>query len=198
MFFIRTESFKQFLKFYPIVSTIVAIHLIVFLLVNISLGLRELMIGWNLPILVDGQYWRLMTPIFTHTGAMHLLFNTFSLILFGPALEVMLGRIKFILAYLTAGLIGNVATLFLADLMYSHVGASGAIFGLFGIYLYLLFMRPELIDASSRQVIIVIVIISLVMTFQPNINIYAHLFGLIGGLAIGPILFAGYKGHFRI
>ncbi|MDQ0159227.1 rhomboid family intramembrane serine protease [Alkalibacillus salilacus] len=198
MFFVRTESFKQFLKFYPVISTLVAIHIIVFMISSLSMPFRELIVGSNLPILLDQQYWRLVTPIFTHFEPMHLLFNTFSLIIFGPALEVMLGRIKFILAYLAVGIMANVVTLFLAEMTYAHVGASGAIFGLFGIYLFLLLMRPELIDANSRQIIIVIIIVGVLLTFRPGINIYAHIFGLIGGLALGPILFARYKGHFRI
>ncbi|GAA0452545.1 rhomboid family intramembrane serine protease [Alkalibacillus silvisoli] len=198
MFFLRTESFREFLRFYPVISSIVVIHIIIFLAVNVSMDIRQLLTGWNFAILVHDQYWRLFSSIFVHIQPMHLLFNTFSLILFGPALEAMLGRFKFILAYLGAGVIANIATLYLADLATSNVGASGAIFGLFGIYLYLLFMRPELIDANSRQIIVVIVIVGLVLTFRPGINIYGHIFGLIGGLAIGPIIFARYKGRFRL
>ncbi|GEN47140.1 rhomboid family intramembrane serine protease [Alkalibacillus haloalkaliphilus] len=198
MFFIRTESFKEYLRFYPVISTIAVIHIIIFLLVNISTELRDLLSGWNFAIIYFDQYWRLISSIFVHVEPTHLLFNTFSLILFGPALEAMLGRFKFILAYLGAGIIANFATLFLASLATANIGASGAIFGLFGIYLYLLFMKPELIDSNSRQIIIIIVIVGLFLTFRPNINIFGHIFGLIGGLALGPILFARYKGKTRI
>lgn len=72
----------------------------------------------------------------------------------------------------------------------SHAGASGAIFGMFGLYLYLSFFRRDLIDHQSRQVVLVIIVLSLVMTFTgANINVYAHLFGLIAGVALGPIVF---------
>ncbi len=152
------------------------------------------LLGINYLISDAGEYWRLVTPIFVHLSLTHILFNSFSLILFGPALEVMLGKVKFILAYLTMGVLANVATLFLQPPIYSHAGASGAIFGLFGIYLYLLFMRPNLLDGDSRQIVIVIVAIALIMTFATSgINVTAHVFGLLAGLALGPILFANHS-----
>nr|WP_223155160.1 rhomboid family intramembrane serine protease [Alkalibacillus aidingensis] len=182
------------MRYYPVISAIIAIHIILFLGVNVSEELRLLLRGVNVYITEAGEYWRLITPIFVHIGLMHFIFNSFSLILFGPALEVMLGKTKFILAYLTTGILANVATLFLAGPWYAHVGASGAIFGLFGIYLYLLFMRPELLDANSRQIIVLIVIFALLMTFlRTGINIYAHIFGLLAGLAMGPLLFTHFK-----
>lgn len=190
--FTRTENLRTFLKLYPIISIIIGIHLLLWLLFflpiqNVHL-LLEKMIGFNYWI-AAGEYWRLITPIFLHSGFGHMIFNSFSIILFGPALERMLGKSRFLVAYFGAGFFANTATYFLEPLQYIHVGSSGAIFGLFGIYVYMVMFRKDLIDRNNSQIILTILVIGLVMTFvNSNTNIAAHLFGLLGGLALGPIL----------
>ncbi|MCD5325846.1 MULTISPECIES: rhomboid family protein [Pontibacillus] len=194
--FFRTESFQDFIRFYPVVATIIGIHIFLWLtgdLLHLSyfVQLERLGNGNNLAT-ADGEYWRLITPIFFHAGLAHMVFNSFSLVLFGPALEQMLGKGKFLLAYLGAGFAGNVGTFLLGPDFYLHVGASGAIFGLFGVYLYLIYAKKHLIDQANAQIVLTITVIGLVMTFiRPNINIYGHIFGLLGGLALGPIVTTG-------
>ncbi|SDJ68074.1 rhomboid family intramembrane serine protease [Salimicrobium halophilum] len=192
--FLRTESFQDFLKFYPVISFIVAVHIVLWLMMDVlslpfAVEWKQLGVGNNF-LINQGEYWRLVTPIFLHAGLSHMLFNSFSLVLFGPALERMLGKGKFIIAYLLAGIAGNVGT-YAAEpgAFYSHLGASGAIFGLFGIYAYMLFARKDLLDQASSQIITVIIALGLIMTFlQPNINVLGHLFGFIGGIALAPPL----------
>lgn len=192
--FIRTENFKDFLRFYPLVSGIVAINVLLWLITAVfSLPIGRLIyeLGIGINALVDqGQYWRLVTPIFLHGGLFHLVFNSFSLVLFGPALEQMLGKFKFLLAYLLTGIAGNFFTYFInPEAFYFHLGASGALYGLFGIYAYMTVFRKDLIDPSSAQIITVILVIGLIMTFlRPNINVYAHVFGFIAGVALGPAI----------
>lgn len=148
------------------------------------------MVGSNYYI-AAGEYWRLFTPIITHEAAGHLIFNSFSLILFGPALEQILGKFRFVLGYVGAGLIANIATLFMLPLSYAHIGASGSIFGLFGIYVYMLYNHRQYIDRANTQILLVVLGISLVSTFlNERINVMGHLFGLIGGAAIAPIILA--------
>lgn len=190
--FIRTENFRSFLRFYPIISIIVAMHIILWLLINspLPLGdtLAQQMVGFNF-LISEGEYWRLLTPIFVHGGFGHMLFNSFSLILFGPALERMLGKAKFITAYLFAGVIANIATYYLEPLEFAHVGSSGAIFGLFGIYLYMVIIRKDMIDQANSQLIMTILVIGLIMTFvNSNVNIVAHLFGFVAGAIIAPLI----------
>ncbi|OIJ21541.1 rhomboid family intramembrane serine protease [Anaerobacillus alkalidiazotrophicus] len=191
--FVRNESFRSFLRSYPVVSGIVTLHLILFLWMFLfpSLGgnlIFILGVGHNLSI-AQGELWRLVTPIFMHISPAHFLFNSFSLVLFGPALERLLGKWRFISIYILTGILANVATFYIGGLGYSpHLGASGAIFGLFGIYLYMVLYRKDLIDQDNSQVVITILVIGLIMTFvNARINVYAHIFGLISGAALAPI-----------
>ncbi|MBP2243243.1 membrane associated rhomboid family serine protease [Cytobacillus eiseniae] len=195
--FTRTESFKEFLRYYPVVSTIVSIHIVLYLFTIIpfipNLWLFEHFAGVNLYI-VEGEYWRLFTPIFIHNGFAHMLFNSFSLVLFGPALEQLIGKGKFIIIYLTAGIAANIATLIIEPLTYIHVGASGAIFGLFGFFMAMILFKKSKLSAANSQLIITITVIGVLMTFlQPNINIIAHLFGLLAGFLIGSVLLSDKK-----
>lgn len=193
--FIRTErSVQDFMRFYPIVSTIIIINLLLWLIIDIlhlQIGytIYNWGIGHNLSI-YHGEYWRIISPIFLHGGLGHVLFNSFALVLFGPALEQMLGKFKFIIAYLLTGVAGNLGTYVIDPLSnIPHLGASGAVYGLFGIYLFMVFFRKDLIDPGNAQIVTVIFLIGLFMTFiQPNINIAAHIFGFLGGFAIGPIM----------
>jgi rhomboid protease GluP len=189
--FTRTESFREFLRLYPIVSFIITIHIILYLLSILPFfpnqWFYETFSGVNLYIM-EGQIWRLITPTFMHSGFSHMLFNSFSLVLFGPPLERMLGKGRFLFVYLVSGLIANIATLLLEPLTFIHVGSSGAIFGLFGYYISILIFRKRWMTKESSQIILTLCAVSLIMTFiQPNINITAHLFGLIGGFLLGCI-----------
>ncbi|WP_017473799.1 rhomboid family intramembrane serine protease [Amphibacillus jilinensis] len=193
--FFRNESFKDFIRFYPVVSFIVGLQMIIWLLMFFNTTLGDTIYVWGVGsnILVGfGQYWRLITPIFLHHpfGITHVLFNSFSLIIFGPVLEQMLGKFKFISVYLFTGIMGNVFTYLVdTDSLTQHLGASGAIYGLLGLFIYMSFFRQDLIDPASKQIIIIFSLIGLVMTFlRPGINEAAHLFGFIGGIALGPII----------
>ncbi len=184
--FVRTENFRTFRRLYPIITTIVAIHLILWLVVQFSPTLLNLTIGFNL-FIWQGEWWRLITPIFLHASLTHFLFNSLSLVLFGPAVERMLGKAKFITFYLLGGILANVATLLLKPDIYSHLGASGAIFAIFGLYFYMVFLRPDLLDRANSQVILTILGVGLVMTFlNSNINVIAHLFGFFAGTVLAP------------
>ncbi|KIL52200.1 rhomboid family intramembrane serine protease [Jeotgalibacillus soli] len=192
--FVRTESLSQFLKLYPVVSALVVIHIVVYLLTSLPFGfgneLMNFIAGFNL-LISHGEWWRLVTPIFAHADLWHVLFNTFSLVLFAPALERLLGHIQFIVVYLLTGIIANVATWVIQPAMYLSVGASGSIFGLFGVYAAILFLFKKRAPFELRQVMLPLLIISVIMTFfQPNVNATAHIGGLIAGFGIGAFIFS--------
>ena len=179
------------------VSLIVTIHLVLYLLTILPIfpnnWFFETFSGVNLYIM-EGEVWRLITPTFMHSGFSHMLFNSFSLVLFGPALERMLGSGRFLFIYLFSGLAANVATLLFEPLTYTHVGSSGAIFGLFGYYIAIIIFRKTMMSQQNSQIILVLCAVSLIMTFlQPEINVIAHLFGLLGGFLVGAIPYFNKK-----
>lgn len=196
--FTRTENFKEFIRFYPIVSAITAIHILLYLLTILPFfpnqWFYETFSGVNLYI-TEGEVWRLITPTFMHSGFSHMFFNSLTLVIFGPALERMIGSPKFLLVYLVSGVIANAATLMLEPLTYTHVGSSGAIFGLFGFYIAIIMFRKRWLSKENTQIILILCVVSLIMTFlQPDINITAHLFGLLGGFLMGAIAYFNKKG----
>ncbi|PRO65902.1 rhomboid family intramembrane serine protease [Alkalicoccus urumqiensis] len=192
--FLRNERFSEYIRFYPIVSWLIAINLFIYVWTGFFpfLGGQEIQllgIGNNIAVLVYDEWWRLLTPIFLHATIMHVAFNSFALFLFGPALETLLGRFQFLLFYLGTGVFANVVYLFLGDPRISHLGASGAVYGLLGMYLYMAAVRKDLISRVNAQTITIIIIIGVIMTFiNPGINIIAHLFGMIAGAAVSPLL----------
>lgn len=210
--FIRTErSIKDFIYFYPVVSTLVIVNIALFLITDViplpaieslqqctppgypanTLGKQLFACGMGFnPFITHGEYWRLLTPVFLHGGLTHVLFNSFALVLFGPALEQMLGKFKFIILYFLAGIVGNIGTYLINPEMFQvHIGASGAIYGILGLYVFMIAFRKHLMDHSSTQIVMVILVVGLIMTFlRSNINVSAHIFGFIGGFALGPVI----------
>lgn len=202
--FIRTErSVGEFIKFYPVVSIIVIINLVLWVLTGLfmtRLGADIYLFGIGQNFAVsNGQYWRLFTPIFLHAGFAHVAFNSFSLILFGPALERMLGKPVFIVAYILMGFIGNLGPFLVEPLSTGlHVGASTSIYGIIGVYIYMRTFRKDLIDSASAQLVTTIAIIGFIMTFiQPNIHVQGHVFGFIGGVIIAPLILIKAKRFYR-
>src|SRR5699024_3841746 len=109
--FIRTErSLKEFIQYYPIVAGLVMIHLALWIIIDLlhfSLGDQLFQWGARHNISIhNGEYWRLLASMFLHAGLMHTLFHSFALVLFGPAVEQMVGKFKFIIAYIGAACIG--------------------------------------------------------------------------------------------
>ncbi|GKV68267.1 putative rhomboid protease YdcA [Sporosarcina sp. NCCP-2716] len=189
--FIRTESFSQYIRQYPVVSTLIAANVLVYLLTLLpGIGDRIFLFGVGANFLVEqGEYWRLVTPIFLHAGIMHLLFNMFSLFIFGPELEKVSGKARFLTVYFLSGIFGCIATFFVYDSTFSHVGASGAIFGIFGAFGALVYHTKHMLP-QLRQIILPIIGLGVVMTFiGPNINAAAHIAGLIVGFLIGLSIF---------
>src|SRR5699024_410685 len=148
----------------------------------IGLDIYNWGLGHN-PSVTAGDYHRLITPIFLLSNLPHVAFNSFPTILFATALTLIIGKFKFILFYLATGFIGTVVTYLIhPSSKIPHLGALGAIYGFFGIFIFMVYLRKRLIDPGSAQMITVILVIGLALSFiQTNINIAAHIFGFIGG-----------------
>jgi membrane associated rhomboid family serine protease len=135
-------------------------------------------------VVIDHQYWRMFTSMFIHAGIFHVLLNMWALWLVGGFLEAAIGRGKFLLLYLLAGFAGSVLVVLVPS--GPVVGASGAIFGLFGalaVHAFLSQGRDFQSSAFLRQILFIIAI-NLVFTFAwGNISWQAHIGGLVGGAA---------------
>jgi rhomboid protease GluP len=185
--FTRTESFSEYIRFYPIVTIFLFINISIFLITLLP-GIGDIVkisgMGINY-LIADGDWWRFVTPMFLHGGFMHILFNMFCLFVFGPELEKLTGKMRFTTLYMLSGIFANVATYFFQDLSYAHLGASGAIFGIFGAFGALVYYTKRSMP-QLRQIILPIIVISVIMTFVgPNINATAHIAGLVVGFLIG-------------
>ncbi|MET8943245.1 rhomboid family intramembrane serine protease [Streptomyces sp. NPDC004542] len=129
----------------------------------------------------DGQYYRLVTAMFLHGGYVHILFNMLSLWWIGGPLEAALGRARYLALYFTSGLAGSALTYMIAAPNQPSLGASGAIFGLFGATAVL--MRRLNYDMRP---IIALLVINLIFTFGfSGIAWQAHIGGLVAGVACG-------------
>jgi membrane associated rhomboid family serine protease len=128
----------------------------------------------------NGEWWRLISAAFLHYGPLHLGMNMFSLYFVGSILEQIIGRWRYLLLYLVAGLAGSAGALVVTPNA-PTAGASGAIFGVLGA-LFILERRG--IIATGGQVLGLIVL-NLVFTFAiPGISIGGHVGGLTAGLLL--------------
>jgi membrane associated rhomboid family serine protease len=133
------------------------------------------------PALVHGgQYYRLITSAFLHSPdfIFHIGFNMYALFVFGTQVERLLGTARYLVLYLVAALGGSVATYLLMSPGVPSLGASGAVFGLFGAY----FVMARKLRADTSQ-LVVLIGINLAIGFAGRgfINNYAHLGGLVTG-----------------
>lgn len=185
--FTRRESFKQYIQHYPVISVLIALNIFIYVLTILPIigtPIFNFGVGFNY-LIAEGEWWRFITPMFLHGGIFHILFNMFALYLFGPELEKLTGKVRFLTIYFMAGLFGTIITFLIQDQLYTHVGASGAIYGIFGAFGALVYYARNTMP-QLKQVILPIIIISVIMTFlTPNINITAHLTGLVVGFLIG-------------
>ena len=141
---------------------------------------------------------RLITSQFVHGGIMHLLGNLFGLLLAGLFLRPIVGNVGLILCYVLAGIGASIASV-VAHPTGVSVGASGAIFGLFGTLLTLLCLRDESLGSSRRAVLFsagayVAVNLALGLISRTTDNA-AHVGGLATGAALGLVVFAAKRAN---
>ena len=125
------------------------------------------------------QYYRAFTAMFLHANFQHILFNMIALLIVGPAVEVLLGRVRFLALYLIAGLGGSVCSYLLSPANILGLGASGAIMGVLGAYV-VIGLRRRLPIAP----VVGLLVLNLAIGFTGDIDWRAHL----GGLATGALL----------
>lgn len=154
-----------------------------------------ILFGGNLRFLVQaGEYWRLVSANFLHGGLFHFIFNMYALIFIGFYLEPFLGKWKFILAILLTGIVAAATSMWWHDISLVSVGASGAIFGLYGVFGALL--STELIPFRVRKALFAsigaFVVYNLVYgLMKEGIDNAAHIGGFLAGLLLGFTFYPG-------
>ncbi len=160
-----------------------------------------IMIQWGAgfdALILEGEPWRLVTSIFLHAGPVHLILNIAALIYLGLKLEKELGSIRFLFIYLYCGLAASMMSTWYHNFQV-FVGASGAIFGLLGLYTVRLFNRKDLFYRANFVIaMVVVILINLGIGWLiPFIDNGAHLGGLISGVVwgLGSLISRRIKGY---
>lgn len=194
------------LKKEPVTVFLVLVNILVFLAVEFTGGTDDTMHmvqcgAAYTPMIVNGEYYRLLTSMFLHFGPQHLGNNMLVLFVLGGRLEPAVGRIRYLLIYLLGGLGGNLLCVFLelgsSDFAVS-AGASGAVFAVMGAMIYAVIRgRGHLEDLSARQ-ILVMAGFSLYFGFtSEGVDNAAHVGGLIAGFVLAVILYHPGRHSFR-
>lgn len=173
--------------------SLIIINAIIFLLMTLYGGSTntEVLLKFGAKesyLIMSGEYWRFITPMFLHIGFVHFAFNNIALYYLGKLTEKIYGSFRFLAIYLLSGILGNFISFLLAPSSIA-AGASGAIYGLFGALLYFGYIYPNLFLKTIGKDIIIILSINIVIGFTiPNIDFYAHIGGLVGGFIIAVIV----------
>lgn len=181
----------------PVAFSLIAINVVVFLV-----GLSSARLGNSLAVdfgslrlaadqggligIEAGQWWRALSSAFLHDGFMHIMFNMYFLYIFGPRLEQQVKSFAFSGIYLASAAGGSLASYLFGPPNVISVGASGALFGLFGAWLYAAYrQRGSAAGAAMFNQLGAILLINLALPlFIPRIDWRGHLGGLVTGVVI--------------
>ena len=138
----------------------------------------------NVQVIYSGYYYQIFTSLFVHADIMHIVGNMLFLLIFGLRGEEMFSLPEFFSIYFLGGLTGNLLSLFLLPVETISVGASGAIFSMFGASV--IYARRSF----SQSIIgaLVYAFFLLLISSGPGVNVFAHIGGLLAGLLIGYLL----------
>lgn len=182
---------KLFSKKIPYITYIImGICFIMFLITGMGNDTGVLIkYGANLDVLVkNGEYYRLLTSMFLHSGLLHLFFNMYALYIIGPQVESFFGKTKYLIIYLLSGISGSLLSVAF-NVNTVSVGASGAIFGLFGALLYFGYNYRGYLGNVIKSQILPVVIINLIFGFiSTGVDVAGHIGGLIGGIIVSSVL----------
>lgn len=156
-------------------------------------GRSSVLIDFGLfgPYVAEGEWYRLLTSGFLHASIFHIGFNMFALFWLGRILEPGIGTPRFVALYLTSLFAGSFGAILLSPDSLT-IGASGAVFGIFGATFVI--ARNRGVDGLAGS-IGVILLLNLAITFgNPEISIGGHLGGLVGGVLCSLIILAGERG----
>ena len=203
----KTASERRFLqelfnRSNPFTMIFIGINVGVFVLMSLAGGFAmtsvdpQVLLGFgakqNNLIAEQHEYWRLITSIFIHIGVIHLLLNNYALWIIGQEIERIYGSARFVVLYLATGIVGSLGSYFFNP-QATSAGASGAIFGLFGVMAAFAFRYrkeiPEFLSRDIKRRVIPVIFINLVFGFSVRIvDNAAHIGGLLAGIALAMVV----------
>jgi rhomboid protease GluP len=133
-------------------------------------------------LIIAGEFWRLITPMFLHASILHIGFNMYALIALGPSLESYYGHGRFLALYFLSGFAGNVVSFLFSG--NPSLGSSTAIFGLIGAEAIFLYRNRHILGAMAQRAftnVVFIIIVNLLFGLSPGIDNWGHIGGLLGG-----------------
>lgn len=180
----KNKLYEKTFKKKPIVVTYVLIAFMVLLHLLSMAGIIDPgLFAMNLGAVKAGEYYRLITAAFFHSGALHLFCNMYSLYIIGTQLETVMGKPKFTVVYLVSALTANLLSGVLNGVGVYSLGASGAIFGLMGALLYFGYHYRLYLGSVITSQIIPLILLNLFIGFSMSgVDNYGHIGGLVGGL----------------
>ncbi len=196
----RVYHENTFSRYFSLVNTgIVLLNVLVFVVVNNLLSVRtenylisKGALSWR-EILDKGEYYRLATYMFLHSGPSHLINNMIVLLFIGDNLERAMGKWKYLLTYLASGLLAGIVSAAFNFFKYNDIisiGASGAIFGVVGAMAYIVIVnRGRLENLSTRQLVWFVIFTLYGGLTSTGVDNAAHIGGLIGGFLLAAILY---------
>lgn len=190
MMFIRNETFRQYIRLYPITAILISVNLIMYGFTLLTGGATALnLYKWGgmvtTPPTEGAEVWRWLSSIFLHGGGLHILMNSFSLYVFAPPLEKLLKPQMYVLLYLVSGFSGSAVSAYFSNQAVVSIGASGSVYGILGSYFAIILLTKFAMDEQSRKTIIVLLGIGLVGSiFMSDVNGLAHFGGFIGGFLV--------------
>ena len=176
-------------KYGPMTEVLVAINVAVYIFeavlsgsfISININVLAFLGQWNYAVLHLGRWWQLFTAMFVHVGILHIAFNMYFLFIIGSQFERLFGGKWLLGTYLLSGLVGNLLTLFIFPPNSLSAGASGAIFGIVGAVI----ITSGIIGGNMQAALLNAFFLFLINSILPGVNVYAHLGGLLAGIAIG-------------
>lgn len=179
---------------YPslITTTLIAINILVYIWTQFDPAAYNLGLQDNNLIIQQGEYWRIFTAMFLHESIYHIALNMFSLYFVGRGVEIFYGKWRYLVIYFASGILGGI-TFLLLDPGQLAVGASGAIFGVFGALGVFYIINRRALGAYGTGAIgqwIFWLVLNLVFGLSPGsgIAIWGHIGGLVGGMIISYFL----------
>jgi membrane associated rhomboid family serine protease len=176
----------------PVTFVLLSVAVAVFVLGSVNAGLKqELFVRFAQAnfLIAEGDWYRIFTPVLLHGSITHILFNMWALYQLGPAVERRVGRMSYLGLYVAAASWGGLAAYRLGSLDDVLVGASGAIFGLFGLWIHSAFRLRD--TAFGRNLLSNLgwtLLINAALPFLiPGISWQGHLGGFVAGLLIGEL-----------